>query len=279
MRPFPARVWITRSAGYERNMSQRATAGSAAASRWTRAFGEHSPAPELVALGWVKPGHAVLDVASASSETALTAARTAGPEGRVLVVDVTGAVGDPFVHRITQSGVGNVELALGDLKKLDLRRHSFDVALSSFGLATVDDPGSLVREVKDVLIPGGRLATAVWSTPEFVPLAQVALDAVGIDPPEEVFALSAREALVGLLTSAGFDGIVTTTADVVSEFSDAEAYADFAVEALPPIATMAEGGEATRDALRGAIADAARHHVDGDIVRFRNETLLAVAVA
>ena len=263
-------------------MAEHVTTAAAAAARWARTFGEHSAAAELVALARVQPGHAVLDIASASAETAVTAARIAGPEGRVMVVDVIRFADDTFGHRITQSGVGNVEVAIDDLSSLDLPPHAFDVAVSSFGLVGVADPVRLLRRTRELLVPRGRLAVAVWSAPDRVPLANLALAAADVDPPEDVFGLSAREALANPLNDAGFTDVVTTTATVIAEFTGPEAYAEFAVEAVPPVRDLAAAGKASREAVTAAVADRARSYAEASedgALHLRNEALLAVAVA
>ena len=67
-------------------------------------------------------------------------------------------------------GLGNVEYRVLDAERMDLRRH---VEGCRWGYMLMADPGAALEETRRVLRDGGRLAFAVWQTPDRNPWAAV----------------------------------------------------------------------------------------------------------
>jgi SAM-dependent methyltransferase len=67
---------------------------------------------------------------------------------------------------------------------------SFDAVVSRLALMAADDPVATLRELTRVLEPGGRLVTALWSSPADNPWFGVPRDAVGtvLGPERAAFA-------------------------------------------------------------------------------------------
>ena len=84
----------------------------------------------LVELAGVQSGSRVLDVAAGYGEPALTAARRAGPEGRVVATDISAEMLAFGRERAAAAGLGNVEFMESDASSLDFPRASFDAAVS-----------------------------------------------------------------------------------------------------------------------------------------------------
>src|SRR4051794_9371951 len=80
----------------------------------------------LVELAGVQSGSRVLDVAAGYGEPALTAARKAGPEGRVVATDISAEMLDFARERAAAAGLGNVEFVQSDASSLDFPQESFD---------------------------------------------------------------------------------------------------------------------------------------------------------
>jgi ubiquinone/menaquinone biosynthesis C-methylase UbiE len=53
-----------------------------------------------------------------------------------------------------------IDLRVGDAEHLDIADESFDTVICTYGLCTIPDDRSAVREAKRVLRPGGRLLLA-----------------------------------------------------------------------------------------------------------------------
>src|SRR3954465_12448361 len=73
----------------------------------------------LVELAGVQPGSRVLDVAAGYGEPALTAARKAGPEGRVVATDISAEMLAFGRERVAAAGMANVEFIESDASGLD----------------------------------------------------------------------------------------------------------------------------------------------------------------
>src|SRR6059058_5197838 len=88
----------------------------------------------LVELADVQSGSRVLDVAAGYGEPALTAARKAGPEGRVVATDISAEMLAFGSERAAAAGLDNVEFVESDAASLDFPQASFDAAVSRWGI-------------------------------------------------------------------------------------------------------------------------------------------------
>src|SRR4051812_20741636 len=80
----------------------------------------------LVELAGVQRGSRVLDVAAGYGEPALTAARKAGPDGRVVATDISAEMLAFGRERAAAAGMGNVAFMETDAASLDFPHASFD---------------------------------------------------------------------------------------------------------------------------------------------------------
>jgi SAM-dependent methyltransferase len=125
------------------------------------------PATDLMLdLARIGTGSSVLDIAAGCGEPALTAAARVGPTGYVLATDIAAnmlAYGD---QEARQRGFTQFATRVMDGENLDLAAGTFDAVLSRVGLIYFPDRQRALAEMRRVLKPGGRLAVAVYSTPE-----------------------------------------------------------------------------------------------------------------
>jgi len=117
---------------------------------------------ELIAQASLAPGDRVLDVACGTGLVALAAAKTIGPRGSVLGIDLSATMVDAAQRRAHEAQASNATFARMDAEKLDLPDAVFDVVLCALGLMYVPDSRLAVREMHRVLRPGGRMVLAVW---------------------------------------------------------------------------------------------------------------------
>jgi ubiquinone/menaquinone biosynthesis C-methylase UbiE len=117
---------------------------------------------ELIARAGVAPGERVLDVACGTGLVALEVARTIGPRGSVLGIDLSGTMVDAARRQAHEVEASNAAFARMDAEKLDLPDASFDVALCALGLMYMPESERAVCEMHRVLRPGGRMVLAVW---------------------------------------------------------------------------------------------------------------------
>lgn len=84
----------------------------------------------------------------------------------IVGLDFTPAI----LHRARRSaetgGIHNLFTALGDARALPFANGSIDVAVTSYSLHHIPDPGSVIREMARVLAPGGRAGLLDMIVPE-----------------------------------------------------------------------------------------------------------------
>ncbi|HWH32743.1 MAG TPA: methyltransferase domain-containing protein [Egibacteraceae bacterium] len=227
----------------------------------------------LVSLAEVAPGDQVLDVGTGIGEPALTAARACAPGGRVLATDLSGQMLQIARDRAQDAGLDNVEFreAAGDQLGLD---GEFDVALSRFTLMLVAEPDAMLASMRRALRPGGRMACAVWSSPDRVPMIAVPmltlLRELQVEPPPPgtpgIFSLADPARLEGLVREAGFTDVAVEAVVGQVTFPDAEEFARYIGEVAGPGIQLALASlpEARRIEAWDAVVDALRAHAGED---------------
>lgn len=107
----------------------------------------------------VLAGDRVLDVGTASGNTALSAARR---RARVTGVDITPSQLERARIRAAAEEF-SIDLRDGDATALDFKDASFDVVISTFGAIFAPDPAKTAAEMARVCRPGGKIAMANWT--------------------------------------------------------------------------------------------------------------------
>jgi ubiquinone/menaquinone biosynthesis C-methylase UbiE len=198
----------------------------------------------LVEQADLQHGDVVLDVGSGYGEPGLSAATTVGPDGHVTCLDISGDMLAFAETRARAAGVSNVSFVEADIEALELAHASLDVVLSRATLMYTSNPLETLRRLHTALRPGGRLAVAVWATPDKVAFATpvaAMIETLGIEPPAAgpgPFALGAEKALEQLVRDAGFTDVVGGTALAVYETATAEACTEWIRDVAPPITEL-----------------------------------------
>jgi ubiquinone/menaquinone biosynthesis C-methylase UbiE len=162
----------------------------------------------LLAAAALQPGQHVLDVACGTGLVTFEAARAVGPSGRVLGIDLSGAMVEATRYGARQRQAGNVSVARMDAEALELPDASVDVVLCALGLMYLPEPERAVREMHRVLRPGGRLVLAVWgerSRCGWAPVLAIVAAEVASEVCPLFFRLGAGDALARLCEGAGFE--------------------------------------------------------------------------
>jgi enediyne biosynthesis protein CalE5 len=203
---------------------------------------------KLVELAGIGPGAVVLDVAAGYGEPGLTAARAAGPGGRVVCADLSAAMLAVGRERAATARLGNLELVEADAEALDLPKASFDAVLSRQGLQFLPDVAGALARLRALLRPGGRLAAAVWGPPPAVQLAApvpVLRAELALPPPPAgvpgPFALADPARLVGLVEAAGFSDARTGTMTATYRLASPEQATRWLRDVAPPITALVAG--------------------------------------
>jgi ubiquinone/menaquinone biosynthesis C-methylase UbiE len=119
--------------------------------------------PALLKAAQIDVGHRVLDIATGTGAAAQAAAEIVGPSGEVVAGDISSTM--------LEAAKNNLKNTLVRLEKLDgqslpFPHARFDRIICQLGLAFFEEPARGLAEFKRVLMPSGRTAVVVNSTPE-----------------------------------------------------------------------------------------------------------------
>jgi SAM-dependent methyltransferase len=195
---------------------------------------------EMLDAARIEPGQRVLDVAAGAGEPAVSAAERVGPRGYVLATDISEGIIELALQVARERGLEQVETRRMDGEKLELPDASFDAVLCRLGLMYMPHPVTALREWRRVLKPGGRVAVAVFSTPDRNPWgalpasiirarAQVPPPAAGQPGP---FSLGGAGVLERMFREAGFDEPELRTVPVPHRAASSADYVGVAREAF-----------------------------------------------
>lgn len=124
-----------------------------------------------LAFAEVRPGEVVLDLGSGAGIDLLIAAQKVGPSGRVIGVDMTGAMIERARANVAAAGVTNVEVRQGIIEQLPVADGSVDWVISNCVINLSPEKERVFAEIARVLRPGGRLRVS---------------DVVATDLPDEI---------------------------------------------------------------------------------------------
>lgn len=136
--------------------------------RWTHTLeGWYGVATrQMLDRAMISPGQRILDIAAGAGEPAVSAAERVGPSGYVLATDISEGIVELARQVACERGLKQIETRAMDGEKLNLTEASFDAVMCRFGLMYMPHPVTALREWRRALRPGGRIAVAVFSTPE-----------------------------------------------------------------------------------------------------------------
>jgi ubiquinone/menaquinone biosynthesis C-methylase UbiE len=107
-------------------------------------------------------GDRVLDAACGTGIVTRVAVQRQGHLGHVVGVDLNAGMLEVARANTPATGVP-IAWRHGDVCALPFAEGQFEVVVCQQGLQFVPDPGAALREMRRVLVPGGRLAVAVFS--------------------------------------------------------------------------------------------------------------------
>jgi ubiquinone/menaquinone biosynthesis C-methylase UbiE len=110
----------------------------------------------------LRPGEAVLDIATGPGTVARLAAEHVGPRGRVLGADLSEAMIAIAKAKPPSAGAASIEYLVSPAAPLPVGDAGFDVVTCQQGLQFFPDRPAAIREMYRALKPGGRVVAAVW---------------------------------------------------------------------------------------------------------------------
>jgi ubiquinone/menaquinone biosynthesis C-methylase UbiE len=214
-------------------------------------------APKLIDLAEVGPGMHVLDVACGTGVVTRLAAERVGSAGRVVGLDINAAMLS-VARQFEPVGGATAEWLEASALEIPLPDAAFDVVLCQHGLQQFPDRPTALREMRRVLVPGGRLGVCVWSGIEGSPGMAALVEALERHVGPEAaanrrapFALGDPNQLRALVEEAGLQDIDLRTMVDTARFPDPESLVAYQLAATP----MSTLGTVTEEAHRAVARD------------------------
>jgi ubiquinone/menaquinone biosynthesis C-methylase UbiE len=188
----------------------------------TTGLGAHGEA----ALELVPPreGQRVLDIGCGFGDTTQQIAALVGPSGEAVGVDAAENFIQTATAEAAEAGVDNARFLVADVQT-DSLGGPYDMAFSRMGTMFFISPVAALRNVRESLVPGGRLAIVVWRRREDNPWlyrGQQIVEAI-VQKPEEYdeptcgpgpFSMSGADTTSDILVHAGFTDISLRRSDI-----------------------------------------------------------------
>jgi len=117
----------------------------------------------------IRPGENILELGPGPGAFSLDAARMAGPEGRLIAVDIQPEMIDHLERRAREAGLANIETHVAGAHNLPLKEASVDRAFLVTVLPEIPDRIRALGELRRVLKPGGVLSiTEEFLDPDYL---------------------------------------------------------------------------------------------------------------
>jgi ubiquinone/menaquinone biosynthesis C-methylase UbiE len=211
----------------------------------------------------LRPGEAVLDIATGPGTVARIAAEQVGPQGRVVGADFSEAMIAIARTKAPVPRAAKIEYVVSPAAPLAVEDAAFEVVTCQQGLQFFPDRAAAVREMYRALKPGGRVVAAVWREialqPSFAALDAALRECLPADqahPYGAPFRWPSAAALKIAFTDQGFTGVSVTELRHSLTYEGGIAQAIATLAASPIAGTIAGLDADTGSRLRSA---AARH--------------------
>jgi ubiquinone/menaquinone biosynthesis C-methylase UbiE len=236
-------------------------------------------AQDLLRTVALQPGERVLDVACGTGIVARLAAPQVGPSGQVAGLDLN--EGMLAVARAQAASQGlPIEWHQGDATQLPFPDAAFDVVLCQQGLQFIADRRAALREMRRVLVPGGRAAVSTWQYREDHELWDRFL--AGYVAPEVVSRIQARspriarEDLESELRAAGFGQVDAALRHLTARFASHNQFLEYQLTGRMA-SVMNDLSESAQAALLAEVRAALAAYRDGDEVPMPQRAYVALA--
>ena len=200
----------------------------------------------LVDLAGIKQGSRVLMSPPAMASRRLPRRGVQVRTGRVIATDQAPGMLAIARERASTLGITNIDFRQSDAESLSIDDRGFDALVCRWGLMFMPDEERALRGLYERLAPGGRIATAVWSSGDKVPMITIGADTVrkmaGLPPPTpgalEPTRLADPSILTAALERAGFKEVTVERRDVTFEMESPAAFTQFREEVSAPFRAL-----------------------------------------
>ncbi len=224
----------------------------------------------------ISAGEAILDVGCGCGDTAIRMAREAGPDGRVLGVDISEPILARARTRAESASHKNVSFETADAQTHRFAEAAFDLVVSRFGVMFFDDSLAAFRNIRRALKPGGRMVFICWQGTKENEWIRKPLEVIGLhvplpeppgpeEPGPTAFCDSAR--VKRILSGAGFSDIAITSCDTAFSLGNGlDNAVEFAMQMGPASGAIvqSEADEATKSRIAADMCEALAAHETPD---------------
>jgi SAM-dependent methyltransferase len=188
----------------------------------TTGLGAHGG--EALRLVPPQPGQRVLDVGCGFGDTTQRIAGMVGPTGEAVGVDAAARFIEAAIAETAAAGVPNARFLVADVQATAFE-DSFDLAFSRMGTMFFASPVAALRNVREALVPGGKLVMVVWRRREdndWLYRAQTIVEGL-VERPEEYddptcgpgpFSMAGADTTSDILLLAGFTDVSFRRCDI-----------------------------------------------------------------
>lgn len=237
-------------------------------------------AVDLVDEAALRPGERVIDVACGTGIVARLAAERLGDTGTVAGVDIN--PGMLAVARVTAAAGGpRIRWYKTSAESIPLPDETFDVAFCQVSLQFIEDKVAALREMRRVLVPGGRTFVNV---PRPTPFFDVLDDALSRHAGEAagrfvgaVFSLGEPDRVERPLRDAGFRDVSAHTETKTLRLPPAEDFVWQYVHSTPLSALVTELDDARARAIERDVVEGWRPWSDDDGMTYDQDIIVASA--
>jgi ubiquinone/menaquinone biosynthesis C-methylase UbiE len=171
-----------------------------------------------------KPGQRVLDVGCGFGDTTQRIAELVGPEGEAVGVDAAARFIEAARAEAAEAGVTNARFTVADIETTSFEER-FDQAFSRMGTMFFANPVWALRNVREALVPGGKLVMVVWRRRidnDWLYRAQTIVEGI-VERPEEYdeptcgpgpFSMADADTTSEVLLSAGFSDVALQRCEI-----------------------------------------------------------------
>lgn len=221
------------------------------------------------------PSDRVLDIGCGFGDTAQRLAGIVGTDGHVVGLDAAERFVEAAREEAETAGVTNCSFEVADVQ-FEVPGGPYDFAFARMGTMFFANPVAAMRNVKEAMVPGGRLCMIVWRRKldnEFFQRTEEVVDRyierADLDESDALtcgpgpFSMANADTTSGVLKAAGFTGISLRRVDVAITYGESPADAVAAAFAIGPAA------ETMR--LAGTHADSVRPQIERDLTQLAGE--------
>jgi ubiquinone/menaquinone biosynthesis C-methylase UbiE len=211
-----------------------------------------------------RPGDVVLDVATGPGTVARQAAVRVGSTGRVVGLDLSGAMLSIARGWPAEPNAAPIEYVETSATTIPYPDNTFDVAYCQHGLQHMSDAFATLEQMRRVLKPGGRLGLAIWHQSPFGRFREVAASlGVTADGPRPSEFGRQPDDFATALCQAGFQDVVVQQRELVSILDSVDQALEVALSTSAG-AAMANLPPAQQEVVRGGMVAAVQPMVKPD---------------